>query len=177
MAGTPISQDEDDLLALLEAARWAPSCFNAQPWRFLYAHRDTLEWPLFFHALMEINQAWAKNAGVLLAVLSRTEFEHNGNPAATHGFDAGTAWMSLALQASEMGLATHGMFGFNPQTARHSLQIPDPYAINAFIAVGHPGEIDSLPAPYREKETPSGRKPLSAIACCGVFDGARLEPG
>jgi nitroreductase len=162
MAGTALARDEIE--ALLEAARWAPSCFNAQPWRFAYVLRGSNGWQSLFETLVEGNQAWAQRAGALIAVISRTEYEHNGEPAPTHGFDAGAAWMSLALQAFELGLVAHGMRGFDVEAARLVLAVPDVYEIHAIIAAGHPGDIGDLPEAYQEREKPTPRKALSEIA-------------
>jgi len=167
MAGTAISEAE--LRTLLEAARWAPSCFNAQPWRFAYALRDTEHWQPLFDTLVEGNQAWARNAGALIAVIARTEYEHNGKRAVTHEFDTGAAWMSLALQARHLGLIAHGMLGFDAAALRSALRVPDLYTTPAVIAVGHPGNLEDLPEGYREREVPSARKPLEEIAFIGDF--------
>lgn len=161
--------DQRELERLLEAARWAPSCFNEQPWVFVYAHRDTPAWPGFLDALVEGNQVWARRAAVLLAVLSRSTFERNGEPSPTHSFDAGAAWMSLALQASRSNLVAHGMRGFDQAKARAALAVPELYAINAMVAVGHPGDVEALPEKLRARETPSPRKPLAEIAFEGRF--------
>lgn len=169
MAGKTL--DEAQMHSLLEAARWAPSCFNAQPWRFAYALRDSEHWQGLFDALVEANQLWVARAGALIAVASRRNYEHNDKPAPTHSFDAGAAWMSLALQAQHMGLVAHGMQGFDPQAARLALQLPDAYDLPAIIAVGYPGDIDALPEKLREREQPSGRKSPAEIAFRGNFAG------
>ena len=98
-------------MPLFEAARWAPSCFNEQPWRFLYAKRDSEHWDAFLALLMEGNRGWAKNAAVLVCVVSKDYFERNQKPNGTHAFDAGSAWENLALQATTKGWVTHGMAG------------------------------------------------------------------
>src|ERR1700677_133161 len=90
-AFTPESIPEQDLLSLFEAAKWAPSSYNNQPWRFLYARRETASWPLFLDLLVPFNQSWAKNASVLILVISNKKFDHDGNPSITHSFDAGAA--------------------------------------------------------------------------------------
>ncbi|MCB1644767.1 MAG: nitroreductase family protein [Pseudomonadales bacterium] len=166
-APRPISEEAVD--ALLEAARWAPSCFNAQPWRFIYAHRDTAEFARLLGLLAETNRVWAQHSSLLMVVISRNQFEHNDSPALTNSFDAGAAWMSLALQARHMGLAAHGMRGFDIDTTRVQLSIPALYDIEAMVAVGHPGDIATLPESYQARETPSGRRPLAEIAMTGTF--------
>ncbi len=166
-SGEPINTSE--LEALLEAARWAPSCFNAQPWRFMYALRDTEEFDTLLGLLAETNQAWARQSAVLMVVISRNRFEHNDKDGLTNNFDAGAAWMSLALQAHLLGLAAHGMRGFDLDAAREQLGIPSVFDIDAMLAVGHLGDISSLPEAYQERETPSGRKPLDEIAMIGRY--------
>ena len=137
MSGEPVAKEE--LMQLFEAAKWAPSSYNAQPWRFLYAQRDSADWPRFLGLLIEFNQTWAQHAAALVAVVSRTKFEHNDQPSVTHAFDAGAAWGYLALQGSLRGLVVHGMQGFDYQRARTELAIPDLYEVHAMIAIGKPG--------------------------------------
>jgi nitroreductase len=169
MAGTALTRDE--ITVLLEAARWAPSCFNAQPWRFAYALRGSSHWEPLFRTLVEGNQAWARQAGALVAVITRALYESNGKPAPTHSFDGGAAWMSLALQASELGLVAHGMRGFDSDGARRVLFVPEVYDLPAIIAVGHPGEVNDLPESHREREQPTSRKALAEIVFEGSFEG------
>lgn len=170
--GQPL--DEKTVLTLLEAARWAPSCFNAQPWRFAYVLRDGSGWDALLATLVDANRIWAQRAGALLAVISRSRYERNDQPAPTHGFDAGAAWMSLALQAAHLGLVSHGMQGFDQEQARSTLKVPEVYDIPAIIAVGAPGWLEDLPDDYRSREQPSDRKALGEIAFAGDFTG--LEP-
>jgi nitroreductase len=160
---------ERELMTLFEAARWAPSSYNGQPWRFLYARRDTAAWPIFFGLLDEFNQRWAKAAAVLMVVVSRKSFEWDGNPARTHSFDTGAAWQNLALQGSKMGLVVHGMEGFDYERAVQALNVPKEFAVEAMIAVGRPGPVDVLDAEQREMESPSDRRPLGEIALEGGF--------
>jgi nitroreductase len=167
MSAAPLGQSE--LLSLFEAARWAPSTYNEQEWRFLYAKRDTVHWPVFLGLLVEANQVWCKNAAVLIVVLSHMTFERNGKPNPTHTFDTGAAFENLALQGSAMGLVVHGMAGFDRDRARVTLGIPDDYAVEAMIAVGRPGNPDELPDELRQRESPSGRKPVAEIVCDGPF--------
>ncbi len=129
------------LQQVFEAARWAPSCFNEQPWRFVYATRDDERFGDFVNLLMEANQAWASKAAVLVIVLSRNTYENNDTPAMTNSFDAGAAWMSLALQARMLGLHTHGMRGFDKDAAREALQVSATFDVEAMIAIGYGGDV------------------------------------
>jgi nitroreductase len=167
MSGAPI--DEADLMRLFEAARWAPSTYNEQEWRFLYARRDSSHWPAFFGLLMEANQAWCDRASVLMVVLSHKVFARNGLPNPVHTFDAGAAFENMALQGTAMGLVVHGMAGFDRDKARATLRVPDDYDVEAMVAVGHPGDPDELPPALREREAPSDRKPIAEIAREGPF--------
>jgi len=169
MSGEGISQEE--LHRLLEAARWAPSSYNNQPWRFVYAHRDSPAFDRLFDLLSEGNRPWCGRAAVLLLIVSRTTLERNDKPSPTHSFDAGAAWMSLALQGTISGLVVHGMQGFDYRRAADELGVPDGYQVEAMAAVGRPGEIDDLPEARRERETPKGRKELAEIAFEGRFAG------
>src|SRR5687768_5737942 len=150
MSGKPIT--EEQLLTLFEAARWAPSTYNEQEWRFLYARRETAQWPLFFDLLMEANQAWCKNAALLVLIVAHKVFARNGKPNPVHLFDVGSAWENLALQATAMGLVSHGMAGFDFDKARTALRVPDDYAVAAMFAIGHPGDPDHLPEEMRKIE-------------------------
>ena len=167
MSGEEVS--EQDLMILFEAARWAPSSYNNQPWRFLYARRNTDNWDLFFNLLGEGNQVWTKEAAVLVVVLSKKTLDHNGKPARTHSFDAGAAWENLALQGSQKGLVIHGMQGFDYDRARQVLNVPDDHQVEAMIAIGRPGKKEDLPERLREREVPSGRKEVAEIAFEGQF--------
>lgn len=165
MSGEEIPEEE--LLDLFEAARWAPSSYNGQPWRILYARRGTPHWDRFFALMGEWNQGWTKDAAALVVIVSRKTFERNGKPARTHSYDTGAAWMSLALAGSRKGLVVHGMQGFDYDKARADLKVPDDHQVEAMAAIGRPGRVEDLAEQYREQEKPSGRKPLSEI----VFEG------
>ncbi|TDJ68722.1 MAG: nitroreductase [Proteobacteria bacterium] len=167
MSGEKISERE--LMTLFEAARWAPSSYNAQPWRFLYARRGTANWDRFFDVMIEFNQGWTKHAAVLMVVVSRKTFESNDQAAPTHSFDAGAAWQNLALQGSTMGLVVHGMQGFDYEKARAVLNIPEHFQVDAMIAVGKPGKREDLPEDLQEREQPSDRKPVAEIVIEGGF--------
>jgi nitroreductase len=164
MNGAPASEAE--LMRLFEAARWAPSCANSQPWRFVYGRAGTPHFQRLFELLAEGNRPWCARAGALIVVLSKTTFD-NGRPTRTHSYDTGAAWMSLALQGSLMGLVVHGMAGFDYDRARVELGVPEDFAVEAMIAVGHPGKIEDLIERDRVREKPSTRRPTSE----SVFEG------
>ena len=156
----------EDLMTLFEAARWAPSSGNGQPWRFLYARRGTPAWETFLGLLAPGNKIWAHRAAVLVVVISRT-VRDNGLQALTHSFDTGSAWMSLALQARLMGVVAHGMEGYDKARAVRELGIPNDHVPEAMIAIGYYGKPEELPEEKKAGETPSTRKPLAEL----VFEG------
>jgi nitroreductase len=164
------SLDDETLMSLFEAARWAPSSYNNQPWRFLYAKRNTPNWDVFFNLLVEGNKIWAKNAAVLVVIISRKNFEYNGKPSITHQFDAGAAWENLALEASSRGIVAHGMQGFDYEQARQNLNIPSDFDVMAMIAIGIKGSHENLPPNMQDKEYPNDRKELNEIAIEGTFN-------
>jgi nitroreductase len=167
MSGEEISHD--DLMGLFEAARWAPSSYNNQPWRFIYTKRNTDYWQTFISFLAEGNKIWAQNAAVLVVVISRKNFEFNEKPAITHQFDAGAAWENLALEATSRGLVTHGMEGFDYNQARKELDVPENFDVMAMIAIGKLGKKENLPIDLQEREYPSDRKPLEEIVMEAKF--------
>jgi nitroreductase len=167
MSGEAIA--EKDLMVLFEAARWAPSSYNNQPWRLLYARRDSEHWPLFLDLLVQSNRIWAARAAALLLFISKTTFDYNGKPARTHSFDTGAAWENLALQAMLRGYVAHGMQGFDYERAKTALNVPDDYQVEAMAAIGKPGSKDSLPEKLQAMETPNDRRPLARSVCEGPF--------
>lgn len=167
MSGEPLADHQ--ILTLLEAARWAPSGYNEQPWRFCYAKRGTAHFDTFLGFLVEANRAWCASAAALFVLCSRKTFTRNGKPNVSHLFDAGAAWENLALQATAMGLVAHGMAGFDPAKARAGLNVPDDFDIPAMIAVGKPGRAEDLPEALRAMEQPSPRKPVGEWASEGMF--------
>ncbi len=169
MSGESLTDEE--LMPLFEAARWAPSSYNAQQRRFLYAKRGTRNWDVFFDLLTEGNKIWAKNAAVLVVVISRKNFEYNEKPSRTNIFDTGAAWENLALQGSLRGLVVHGMQGFDYDKARTVLTIPDNYEVCAMIAIGKKGNKEDLPKDLQKMEEPNDRRPLKEIVIEGVFAG------
>ena len=160
--------DDDTIMSLFEAARWAPSSYNNQPWRFIYAKRNTSHWDKLFNLLAETNKVWTKNAAVLVVVIARKNFEHNEKYSITHQFDAGAAWENLALEASSRGLVVHGMQGFDYERARADLEIHDNFVL-AMIAIGRRGPWENLPPQLQERENPNDRKPLAEIVMEGQF--------
>lgn len=160
MSGEKISKEE--LMTIFEAARWAPSSMNAQPWRFIFARKDTPEFEKFFNFILEKNKIWAKNASTLIVLISKNNLE-DGSLSISHSFDAGSAWENLAIQATNMGLVSHAMGGFDKKLTKESLEISDEYTIEIMIAVGKPGKIEDLPEALRVREKPSQRKNLEEI--------------
>lgn len=163
---------EQDLLTVLEAARWAPSAFNAQPWRLLYATRTGHDWERFLSLLMPFNRAWAQNASVLVYILSDTLIEAKPGeltPSRTHSFDTGAAWASLALQATALGYHAHGMAGVEWDRAREELKVPDRFRFEAACVIGRIAPPETLDEKLRAREMPSGRRPLAEIAFAGGF--------
>ena len=152
------------IVALCEAARWAASCYNDQPWRFLVfdRHSDAAAYQRAFDCLGEWNQKWAINAPVLMLSCAGSVFERTGKPSRWGQHDTGAAGQNLYLQATALGLMAHPMGGYDPDKARAAFAIPEAYTPMAMIAVGHPGSVDSLEEEYREAETAArNRKPLT----------------
>ncbi len=162
---------EASLLTLLEAARWAPSSYNSQPWRFVYARRDTPHWEQFLGFLNDFNRSWAREAAAIVIVLSKSTFTPPGGaaevPAPTHSFDTGAAWAYLALQASLSGWHAHGLAGIEREKIRQALAVPDVYSIEAGVAIGRAGDKASLPEALQAREVQSQRNSLTAIASEG----------
>ena len=169
MSGEALTSAE--LLTLFEAARWAPSSMNHQPWRMLYARRDSDFWAAFLDLLLPGNRVWAQRAGALVVMLSRTRLD-DGRPCLTHSYDTGAAWENLALQASLKGLVAHGIQGFDYERTRRVLRVPEEFAIEAMAVLGKPGSPDDLPESLRAREQPNERRPLAQSICEGPFNFA-----
>lgn len=161
---------EENIKTLFEAARWAPSCFNEQPWRFVYARRqDDLK--RFRSTLGEGNQIWANRAPLLVLVFSKKHFTQNGKLNRWSAFDTGAAWMSLALQANQLGLYSHAMGGFDADKALELTGLdPDEYSSVCAVAVGKLDDVNELPDALRERESPSDRIALNEIMFEGTVD-------
>ena len=160
---------DEDIMSLFEAARWAPSSYNNQPWRFIYAKRKTEHWDRLFNLLAEGNKTWARNSALLVVVISRKKFEYSEKPARTYQFDAGSAWANLALEAYSRGIVAHGMQGFDYEKARADLGIPNDFEVMAMIAIGKKAAKEILPPELQEKEKLSDRKPLKDIIMEGIY--------
>lgn len=162
--------DEEEYMPLFEAARWAPSSYNNQHWRFLYATREDDEFEEFASLLADQNRAWTDDAAVLVTLVTKTTFDHNGEPARTHSFDAGAAWQNLALEAASRGVVAHAMQGFDYEGAAEALDVPDDYEVECMIAIGERAPAETLPDELEEREFPKGRKSMDEILHHGGFD-------
>ena len=153
-----IAPDKDvsheDLIALLEAARWAPSCFNDQPWRFIVCvkSKDEPSWKNALANLAEKNQLWAKNAPVLMLAVAMENFNHNGKPNRWAMYDTGAASVSLCFQATALGLVVHQMGGFDAEKARALFKLPAGCTPMSMIAVGYQADIDVLDDDFKAAE-------------------------
>lgn len=177
---SPLTHEE--LMMILEAARWAPSAYNVQPWRFLYALRGDAHWQQYLDLLDPFNAGWARHSGALVFLLSDTlmESSEGHRPLRSHSLDAGAAWMQLALQAQLNGFSTHAMGGIFHRDVHQQLNVPDRYQVEIGIAIGRQGETSRLPESLQEREQPSARKALSELAWAGTFHnqtGDRNERG
>lgn len=169
MSGEAVSKEE--LISLFEAARWAPSSYNNQPWRFIYGFKGTPAWDRLFKLLVEFNQTWCAHGSVLILALSRTRFAYNNEPSRTHSFDTGAACENLAIQACEQGLVVHGLEGFDYDAARIEFKVPELYAIEAMFVIGKPGAISVLPPELQKREVMSDRNSIDTFA----FEGELQE--
>ena len=162
---------QEDLDVIFEAAGWAPSAYNVQPWTFLYAKNGDANWARFLSGLIEFNQGWARNASALVYVVSdrlmRSEKGNSDNH--SHSFDAGAAWALAALQAQALGYHTHGMTGLEFGKAEQLLGIPEDHRLEMAFVIGKQSPKDILPEFLQEREAASGRKPVSQIARAGAF--------
>lgn len=159
----------ETLRSLFEAARWAPSSFNEQPWSFLVAaHENPEDFSRLLSCLVDGNIAWAKYAPVLMLSVAKLKFEHNQKPNRHAFHDVGLAAENLVIQASALGLMVHQMAGIHVDKARETYGIPEGYDAVAGFAIGYPGEPQSLPEGLRERElAPRSRKPVESF----VFSG------
>jgi nitroreductase len=166
--------EPEKLRSLFEAARWAASSYNGQPWSFIVGTKDdTKSYNLILDSLVEFNQGWAKGAPVLVLTVAKQKFDHNGEPNKHAWHDVGQSAANLAIQAEALGLQAHQMAGILPDKARANFGIPEGYDVVAAIAIGYPGDASSLPEPIRKGEAaPRQRKPLESF----VFSGKWGQP-
>jgi nitroreductase len=163
----PVEQDK--LERLFEAARWAPSSSNEQPWVFIVTHNGTEGFNRMAECLAEGN-GWAKHAAVLMLSVARMTFSRNGTPNRHGMYDTGAAVANLLVQATAEGLEAHQMAGFDVEKAREALHIKEHDALCAMIAIGYYGDHDSLPEKQRMREEASRqRKPQSAFVFADVM--------
>lgn len=157
--------DEQLLMQLFEAARWAPSAFNEQPWRFLYcSKKDKERYEKLFSCLVDGNKEWAKTAPALMLVLAKKNFSHHNKPNSFHQFDTGMAVENFIIAAMEHGVFVHQMGGFSADQAREKFTISDDYSIISVAAIGYPGDINTLPEALKQRaEKPRVRKEISEI--------------
>ena len=162
-----------ELTPLFEAARWAPSAYNAQPWRFIYARRGTPHWQSFLDLLIPYNRGWAERASAIVIAVSAQKFVPPGKTEAIstgyQSYDTGAAVAYLVLQASLAGLAAHIIAGFDKQAIRQTLGIPDDFHIESAIVVGRRAPADILPVEFQAREQPTERRPLASLVAEGRF--------
>ncbi|MES2636211.1 MAG: nitroreductase family protein [Pseudomonadota bacterium] len=159
------------IMSLCEAARWAPSCFGDEPWRFMVWNKttDAKSWQTAFDCLVPGNQEWVKNAPILLLVCADTLFGHNQKPNRWAQYDTGAAAENLCLQAQDLGLMAHQMGGFNADAARKAFKIPEQFTLMAMVAVGYAADIKTVTGEALSRETAERkRKPLAEL----FFDSA-----
>jgi len=148
---------------LIEAASWASSSMNEQPWLYIYAHRESENFKKFVEALLPGNQVWAQHAAVLMISLVKTHFD-NGNVNRHAMHDVGAANQNLMLEATSEGIVGHLLGGFDMTKTKELFEIPQGYEPAVFIALGYPGDVTSLPEPFQSRETaPRKRKPLNEV--------------
>lgn len=163
-ANKPVTQAQ--IIALLEAARWAPSCFGDQPWRFIVWDKstDAATWQQAFDCIVPNNQVWVKDAPVLILACADTLFSHNQTPNRWAQYDTGAAVENLCLQATSMGLVVHQMGGFNSDKTRQAFSIPEQYVPMAMLTVGYEGDANNLPEELKQRElAPRKRNELGAL--------------
>lgn len=165
-ANEPVEQVKLD--RIFEAARWAPSAANWQPWHYIVAQTDE-DRKRFLSFIYEGNTVWCMHAPVLVAILSKKIRNEAKDVNVTHAFDTGASWGFLALEAARQGLITHAMGGFDKDKAAIELNIPEEYSIQAIFAVGYQGEKAQLPEAYQARELASDRKPLEEMITYGRF--------
>ncbi|WP_375463273.1 nitroreductase family protein [uncultured Methylobacterium sp.] len=165
---------ESELMRMFEAARWAPSSYNSQPWRFLYALRDDAHWETFFGLILPGNQKWVQDTGAIVFIVSseRMKVGDDLKPSPSHAFDAGAASLALQLQAIRQGWHAHGMGGFDRERAVAVLNVPEHHRIEAAYGIGRAVALADLDEARRAKEAPNGRRPITDFVRAGGFPAA-----
>jgi len=169
------SVSHTQIISLLEAARWAPSCFGDEPWRFIVWDKnvDVNAWQQAFDCLVPGNQGWVKDSPVLILTCANTLFNHNGKPNRFAQYDTGAAAVNLCLQAEDMGLMAHQMGGFNADLAREKFNIPADVTLMAMISVGYAADISTVTGEALTRETAERkRKALGEVFFNGSWDKA-----
>ncbi len=169
-AQRPVS--DEDLHSVLEAARWAPSCFGDQPWRYVVCKKDSHPegWQTIFDSLIDKNQAWCQHVPVLILACHDTQFSHNDNPNRHGAYDTGAASVSMCLQAAALGLMSHQMGGFAAEKLQQSFAIPERFSPIAVIALGYQVAETDIPDAFREREmAPRKRNELSRNFFLGAW--------
>lgn len=164
---------ENEFFQLCEAARWAPSSYNNQPWNFVYAQREDYEWNSFLDLLVPFNRSWAQEAAILVIVASDTLFKKTGKFSRTHMFDTGAACENFALQGFSQGLVVHSMEGFDYDKAKVVAQFPEHFEVCAMIAVRKPGNPKDLSIDLQDREKPSDRRPIDQWVSRGKYENER----
>lgn len=162
--------NREDIIRLLEAARWSPSCFNDQPWRILVFDKshNPMQWESALGTLAEKNRKWARKAPLLILMIASEKFSHNEKPNRWAQYDCGAAAMSIALQANALGMTSHQMGGFDADLTKQTFNIPNDYEPMAMIAIGYPALLDSLPNEFQNAEkSQRGRRPIGEISFVG----------
>ena len=170
-AFTQVPVAAGQLHSLFEAARWAASSFNEQPWRFIVATQQEEEkYKALLDCLYEGNREWAGRAPVLVLSIAKLTFDRNDKPNRHAYHDVGQAFANMAIEATHLALAVHPMAGFDVDKARKDLAIPDDFDPVAMIAIGHPGDFDSLPDGLKTEElAPRTRNPSKDFVYSGTF--------
>tara|TARA_B110001454_G_scaffold16145_1_gene14537 strand:+ start:33093 stop:33692 length:600 start_codon:yes stop_codon:yes gene_type:complete len=168
---------DETLRTGFEAARWAPSASNSQPWRFLFSRRGTQTWDLYTSFLVEGNRVWASKAAALIVVLSKKDFKSGDKISVSdsHSFDTGSAWMSFALEMNKVGWYTHCMAGIHHSQIKSEFKLPDNFTVEAMVAVGKLGDKKSLPDFLQAREEPNARKPVKSFVNEGGFPADWLK--
>ncbi|NVK19980.1 MAG: nitroreductase family protein [Methylocystaceae bacterium] len=168
----PSPMPNEDLLTMIEAARWAPSAYNIQPWRFVYIQREDQRWSDYVNVLNPFNASWGKDASALIFVASDTLVDQEADDPVSsgyHSFDTGAAWAQLGLQATMLGYSAHAVAGVLFDEAKALIKMPDRFKLEIAIVVGKRAHPKKLPQDLQQREHPSNRMALGDISFNGHF--------